>query len=66
MLLDPPGVHDHVLMVATVEVDLCREDDDQRQQQQYHFHRLAAAVHEVPVEHVRIVRRGQPVLQGSG
>lgn len=58
-----PGIHDRVLVVAAVQEDASREHEQTAEEQQQHLQTLLAAVHKVPVEHVRILWRGQSILR---
>ena len=58
-----PEVHERILVVASVEVDLVWVDDDACQQDQQHLHRLLPPVHEVAVKHVRVVTGRDAVLE---
>lgn len=57
-------VHHRVFVVAAIQEYATRKNYEAGQQQQQHFQALLAAVDEVTVEHVRILRRGQVVLRG--
>ncbi|GBP41664.1 hypothetical protein EVAR_31981_1 [Eumeta japonica] len=61
-----PRIHDEVLVIAAVEVHAAGEGEHAGQQQQQHLQALLAAVHEIPVENVRVLRRGQAVLGAAG
>jgi hypothetical protein len=58
-----PDVNGPVFVVAPVEEDGARKDDQQRTKQQQHLHGAFAAVHKVSVEHIRVFRTRQPILQ---
>jgi len=60
--VDSPEIHDVVLVVAAVDEDLRSVDEEASQQQDGDLDRVWAAIHQVAVEHVRVVRRRQPVL----
>ncbi len=51
-----------VLVVAAVDVDLVGRGEQHSEQQHGDLHRVVAAVHEVAVEHVRIVDAGKTIL----
>jgi len=60
--IDSPEIHDVILVVAAVDEDLRSVDEEASQQQDGDLDRVWAAIHQVAVEHVRVVRRRQPVL----
>ena len=55
---------DHnILMIASIEEHRARIENQRCQEQKNHFDRISAAINEVTVENVGIVRRRQSILR---
>lgn len=58
-------VHHRILVIAAIQEHAAGKDQQARQQQQQHFQTLLAAIDEVSVEHVGILRRRKSILRVS-
>ena len=54
-----------VFVVTPVEIDSVGEDEEAGEEEKENFHTIPTAIDEVTVEHVRVFRRGQPVLKNT-